>query len=106
MHNTHTLFTYPTLRITSQTLFQHQLDTSLTKNTSHFNYTTLTPKLNSRFYFNSHIFFKLTNQARKQGETYLIPSIGCKEALEPENTRITTLLLLDLGFDTIHPSPK
>ena len=35
-----------------------------------------------------------------------MPPIGCKEALEPENTKITTLLLLDLNSDIVHPSPK
>ena len=40
------------------------------------------------------------------GKLTLILSIGSKEALEPENAKITTLLLLDLGSDTVHPSPR
>ena len=63
---------------------------------------------NSTLGFTSTLIFPSNSQTKQEnkGKLTLIPSIGCKEALEPENTKITTLLLLDLGSDTVHPSPR
>ena len=63
---------------------------------------------NSTLGFTLTLIFPLNSQTKQEnkGKLTLIPSIGCKEALEPKNTKITTLLLLDLGSDSVHPSPR
>ena len=87
--------------------FPHQPNTSQAKNTPHFHYPTLIHKNPALGYISTLIFpSNLKTEQENKGKLTLILSIGSKEALEPENSKFATLLLLDLGSDTVHPSPK